>query len=87
MTIVRGSYVANITPMTPEQELDEKGLWSNIDRYVKKGAVGICCAGGVLMNIPYYCRPSADESYSHFRAISDAVDIPTGFLRYGRSGL
>ncbi len=131
MAIFRGSYVVNITPMTPDQELDEKGLRDNIDWYVKKGTAGICCVGstgefvsltreerlrvaaiaveqtagrvpvlvgtahettretiaytrhareigadGVLIINPYYCKPSADEIYSHFRAICDAVDIP-----------
>ena len=45
MTIFRGSYVVNITPMTPDQELDEKGLRDNIDWYVNKGTAGICCVG------------------------------------------
>jgi len=126
-----GSYVVNITPMTPDQELDEKGLQDNIEWSIAMGTAGICCVGstgefvsltreerlrvaritvdqvknripvlvgtaaettrdtieytrhareigadGVLIINPYYCKPSSDEIYEHFRAVSEAVDIP-----------
>ncbi|MDW7671441.1 MAG: 4-hydroxy-tetrahydrodipicolinate synthase [Bacillota bacterium] len=33
-------------------------------------------ADGVMIINPYYCRPSAEEVYAHFKAIAEAVDIP-----------
>jgi 4-hydroxy-tetrahydrodipicolinate synthase len=33
-------------------------------------------ADGVLIINPFYCRPSFDEIYLHYKAISEAVDIP-----------
>lgn len=33
-------------------------------------------ADGVLIINPYYCKPSPDEIFEHFRAVSEAVDIP-----------
>lgn len=33
-------------------------------------------ADGVLIINPYYCKPSDNEIYAHFRAVSEAVDIP-----------
>lgn len=33
-------------------------------------------ADGVLIINPYYCRPSFDEIYLHYKAVSEAVDIP-----------
>ena len=41
----RGSYVVNITPMTPDQEVDEPGLRANVDWYIAEGTAGICCCG------------------------------------------
>lgn len=32
-------------------------------------------ADGVLIINPYYCLPTPDEIYHHYRAVSDAVDI------------
>ncbi len=127
----KGSYVVNITPMTQDQQLDEKGLRDNIDWYISKGTAGICCVGstgefvsltseerkrvaqitveqtggrvpvivgtaaettrktisytvhakeigadGAMIITPYYCKPSEDEIFQHFKAVSDAVDIP-----------
>jgi 4-hydroxy-tetrahydrodipicolinate synthase len=33
-------------------------------------------ADGVLIINPYFCRPSFDDIYLHYKAISEAVDIP-----------
>ena len=33
-------------------------------------------ADGVLIINPYFCRPSYDDIYLHYKAISEAVDIP-----------
>jgi len=33
-------------------------------------------ADGVLIINPYFCRPSADDIYLHYKAVSEAVDIP-----------
>ena len=33
-------------------------------------------ADGALIINPYFCRPSYDEIYRHYKAISEAVDIP-----------
>jgi len=33
-------------------------------------------ADGVMIINPYYCRPSEDEVYAHYKAIAEAVDIP-----------
>lgn len=131
MTEFRGSYAVMVTPMTKEQEVDEKGLRENIDWYIDEGIAGICPLGstgefvsltkeerlrvakiavehingrvpciigtaaettretieytkhakeigadGVLIINPYYCKPADNEIYEHFRAVSEAVDIP-----------
>ena len=33
-------------------------------------------ADGALIITPYYCKPHENEAYAHFKAVSDAVDIP-----------
>jgi len=33
-------------------------------------------ADGALILTPYYCHPDADEVYTHFKAVSDTVDLP-----------
>ncbi|MDP3387612.1 MAG: 4-hydroxy-tetrahydrodipicolinate synthase [Eubacteriales bacterium] len=33
-------------------------------------------ADGVMIINPYYCRPTADELFEHYRAISEASNIP-----------
>jgi 4-hydroxy-tetrahydrodipicolinate synthase len=33
-------------------------------------------ADGALILTPYYCKPDENEAYAHFKAVSDAVDIP-----------
>lgn len=33
-------------------------------------------ADGVLIISPYFCKPSFDDIYLHYKAISEAVDIP-----------
>jgi 4-hydroxy-tetrahydrodipicolinate synthase len=45
MSNFTGSYVVNITPLTPDQELDEQGLRDNIEWYIDSGTAGICCCG------------------------------------------
>lgn len=41
-------------------------------------------ADGVLIINSYYCRPSFDEIYLHYKAVSDAVDIP--IMAYNNPG-
>jgi 4-hydroxy-tetrahydrodipicolinate synthase len=41
-------------------------------------------ADGVLIINPYYCRPSFDEIYQHYKAVSEAVDIP--IMAYNNPG-
>lgn len=46
MEKLRGSYPVLITPMTEEQEIDERGLKENIDWLISEGAPGLCILGG-----------------------------------------
>lgn len=42
---LRGVFSVLITPMTDDYKVDEKGLRSNIDWQIEKGAAGICVVG------------------------------------------
>jgi len=45
-------------------------------------------AAGVLLAAPYYSLPQPDELFEHFRAVSDAIDIPIMLYNYpGRTGV
>lgn len=41
----KGTFVVTITPFTQDDILDEEGLRSNIDWYIKEGIHGIACTG------------------------------------------
>ena len=45
-------------------------------------------AAGVLLAAPYYCLPSCDELFEHFRTVDQAIDIPIMLYNYpGRTGV
>ena len=97
-TKLKGMGVALITPFKEDESVDYDALMRLVDYLLQNNADFLCVLGttaetptltdAILSVVPYYNKPSQEGIYQHYKAISEATELPIVLYNVpGRTGV